>query len=300
MNAFFTDATYNLNRAAALLDQKMDNDQVEDATMQFAFGIERIFKGIIHDVNPLLLLESAKIENAISVLYRDKMIPKHREKADKEARSKRINSRLLSFQGSMLRAAKFSNTTELNIGLLTKLSHYRGIIAHRKIAEFDHSYVKSLILRVFHPIVTSFAAEIGLDLDKCFATKSAQLYRISESLVKQANFQQSFTDLLKQHAKIWEQRSGDENLVATTMKGTQSELVNYPIADTFVEEYPCPACENPSILFIDKDWDVDRTNGEAFVTGIYVSGLECRFCDLELNDYEQFDYLELNEWLVEE
>ena len=35
------------------------------------------------------------------------------------------------------------------------------------------------------------------------------------------------------------------------------------------------------------------------MTGVYVSGLQCRYCGLELNDYEEFDFLKLNEKLAE-
>ncbi len=282
-----------------LLERQMSNPTIQDATMQFAFGAERIFKGILFDINPIFLLESESFDNAVTVLYRDRLIPKHREKADKEAeKHKGANTRLLPFQGAMLRAARFSRTTEDHIGTLTKLSDYRGVIAHRTLDHLPHAELQRFVLRVFQPLISAYALELDLSLDECTANKNNALRRMSVEILQIENFEPLFQQLLADHQKQWDKRKGDAAFIERTLRRTRSELVNDPNVDSMVEEFPCPACGNPSILFIDADWDVEGSRGTAFITGVYVSGLECRFCDLELNDYEQFDYLKLNEWLA--
>jgi hypothetical protein len=54
-----------------------------------------------------------------------------------------------------------------------------------------------------------------------------------------------------------------------------------------------------AIVCIEADWDVEGSAGDAIVTGVFVAGFECKFCGLTLDDYEQFDYFKMNEWLAE-
>ena len=82
------------------------------------------------------------------------------------------------------------------------------------------------------------------------------------------------------------------NREQTKVSGTNSNLV----PDTFVSR-TCPACENVGLLWIEEDWEAGGTTGHGYLTGVYVAGFECRFCDLELNDFEEFDFLKLNERL---
>jgi hypothetical protein len=124
MNKYFTDAIYWLKRVAVLLDDVMTQDQLNDAIIYFAFGVEKIFKAVLWDVNPLFLLEKPVFENACPALYMDKMHEKAKEKAGKEHENKKVNMQVLPFQGSMIRAATFSRAIEASIGAFTHLAGF--------------------------------------------------------------------------------------------------------------------------------------------------------------------------------
>ena len=66
-NDFLDDAIYCLRRASRALRSSMDRDNFYDAITYFAFGMEKLFKAIVHDVNPVFLLEGAGFENAVGL-----------------------------------------------------------------------------------------------------------------------------------------------------------------------------------------------------------------------------------------
>ena len=116
MNEFFENAVYNFSRASGLIKPKMQREEIEDAVVFFAFGVERVFKGIAHDINPMFVYESDSFDNMLSVLYREHLVEPHRTKVEKDAsKSPGPNHNLLPFKASMLRAARFSKTVEDNI-----------------------------------------------------------------------------------------------------------------------------------------------------------------------------------------
>jgi len=300
MNEFLKDALSNLRRASALLAGDQSEEAVQNAILQFAFGVERIFKSIVSDVNPLFILEREKFENALGVLYRDKLIPAHRKVVEKEAaKQSGFNRNVLPFKGSMLRAAKFSQTVEDNIGAFTKLSDMRGVVAHRHLSELNRDEAWRFMLRIFHPTVERFAAELGYPAAEAFEGHSHWLAEQSLRITAEENLKARLDKLFAEHAKRWEKAKSDAAHVAKAERSTAAALKNDPNRDTISEDTLCPACGRAAILTIEVDWDVEGASGPGFVTGVYVSGLECYFCGLQLNDYEEFDYLKLNEGLAQ-
>ena len=47
----------------------MNRDLFYDAAIYFGFGAEKLCKAIIHDVNPVFLLESNGFDNAVFAIY---------------------------------------------------------------------------------------------------------------------------------------------------------------------------------------------------------------------------------------
>jgi hypothetical protein len=169
-NPYAIDAVRNLKRAAALISDEMTDEAVEDATLHFAFGVERCLKAIIYQVNPVFVLDNASFDNAAAALYRRHMAPKHREAADKEAAKGEgaHKSYVIAFAASLVRARKFSETAERNSGLLNKLSDFRGIFAHRPLNQISYSQVTIFLGRVFQPIVKELREELRLDVEEIF------------------------------------------------------------------------------------------------------------------------------------
>lgn len=298
MNEFFNDATYNFNRCAKLLKEGMAKGEIEDALMQFAFGVERVFKGIVFDVNPLFVMENGSFENALGVLYRDKLIEPHRSNTEKTANSKEgFNTQYLAFKGSMLRAAKFSKAVEDSIGAFLKLSDMRGVVAHRPMSRLNHAAANRFLLKLFMPTVSNFAAEERIVLANCIKDARPDLAEITKRVIDTDKLRERMDALFEGHRAEWEKISDKPDLVARIKRETD-EIYRYRNSERHADEYQCPACDNMGIVYIEADWDVEGSGGVPFMTGVYVSGFECKFCGLELTDPEEFDYLRLNEWLA--
>ena len=59
----------------------------------------------------------------------------------------------------------------------------------------------------------------------------------------------------------------------------------------------CPVCENISLLYYEPD--VEYEHGITVLNGLYVTELECNFCRLRIFDYDEVDYLRLNDQLMD-
>jgi hypothetical protein len=300
MNEYLENALHHLRRASALLADNMTEDDVHDAVIQFGFGIEKLCKSILFGVNPVYLLESPGFDNSINVFYSDKMIPSVRAKSEKESGKKDgMNRNVIPLQASMLRAAKFSQGIEDNIGVFTKLADMRGTVAHRVLSQLNTADAQRFLLRLFHPIVTRLAAELGFSADQCFHNnaKAELLATMSQKLTKEENLKEKMEALLSKHYEEWLARKGDLAFVDKAKRETSAALANGRRSDPQARDQCCPACQNEAIMFVEADWDVEGASGEGYITGVYVAGLECKFCGLEVYDFEETDYLKLNEYL---
>ena len=300
MNDFFEGAVYNFRRASGLIKPKMRREEIEDAVLFFAFGVERVFKGIAHDINPMFVYESDGFDNMLSVLYREHLVEPHRTKVQRNAsKSPGPNHNLLPFKASMLRAARFSKTVEDNIGAFTKLSDYRGIVAHRPLSQLDYAGAQRFLQRLFFTIVSAFSAEVKLPLKDCLGLAEVDLEALRKKIVAEDKFIEKFEELLEHHREEWEKLKNDNAHVQKAKRETAAAYNkrDHRWHEIVREEYTCPACENPGIISIEADWDCEGSRGDAWITGIYVAGFECLYCGLQLDDYEQFDYLKMNEYL---
>ena len=68
----------------------------------------------------------------------------------------------------MLKAKNFSQVTHDNMGILTQLSDYRGILAHRLLSLLDEAAARRFSLRYFQPLVGRFVQEHKLDKETFF------------------------------------------------------------------------------------------------------------------------------------
>lgn len=283
------DASGNLKRAAGLVGQKMSCEQLEDAVLQFAFGVERCFKAILASINPVFLLETPSVENAIPVLYRNQL-------KGRAALSKLdgLNSNTLGFKAAMLRAAKFSDEVESRIGLFTKLSDYRNTFAHGLVRDIPWGEAENFLGRVFWPTIETLSEVVQLDLAEIAGERLEQLKKLSERLIKEEQFAEAFEQKLAAHRALWETRKGDAEFVRRATQLTANDTSRRSSGDRH-DVHTCPACDQDAVLTI--EYDYDGSPGDWYLTGVFVTGLTCHFCDLEVTDQEEVDYLKLNEYL---
>jgi hypothetical protein len=248
-NPFLEDAIYCLRRASKALRVGMDRDSFYDAAIYYAFGMEKLFKAIVHDVNPVFLLEGSGFENAVCALYADRLLDQSRKKADKD-----VNRGLIPFQASMLRAAKFSKAVDDNIGKFTKLADIRGALAHRSWTEVDLPEASYFLLLTFAPMVDVFAQEMEFDPDTCFDSDEQQerLMNISKTLAAQENYPEYIKGVLAKHRAIWEARKHKAGEKDKAGAMTSSFLQHLQSGGPYAQATDCPCCGQVGFWNIDS------------------------------------------------
>jgi hypothetical protein len=273
----------------------MGRDDLYDGIVYFSFGIEKLCKAVVHDVSPVLLLEAQSPDNAIGVLFRDRLLPAARHLVDK----RKPNPNLIPFQASMLLAAKFCQAVEDNVGAFTLLADYRGAVAHRSIEDMDAEEAAMFLRRVFFPTVEKLAEELEFESDECYDSQEekGQLQAWSVRLAEDANVPARVQELLAAHRKIWDSRKDDPGMVEVARHYTKSTLENFRPGGPYSHGAPCPACGQQAIILYKFAGKHDYEEDSYVTTGMYAVGLCCRFCDLYTEDYAEIDYLKLNDLL---
>lgn len=292
-NAFLDDAVYCLRRASRALSDDMGRDQLYDATIYYAFGIEKVCKAIVHDVNPVFLLENPKFENAAAVFYPDRLLPPVLKKFETE---KGYDRQLHAFKASMLMAAKFCKVVEDHIGAFTQLADYRGIVAHRSIGEMDTAAAARFLVKTFYPTVVVLAEALEFEETDCFDTpkKQEELRKASDAILAKEDFADEMRALLARHKAMWDARKTDPEEVEKR-KATTRAVLAHRMQGLYSTEMTCPACGQPCVLFYRF---VDKIEDDAIATvGGYAVGLACFFCDLKIQGYGAIDHFKLNEQL---
>jgi hypothetical protein len=291
-NSFLTDATFCFKRASVTLGGHMELPELYDATVYYAFGIEKLCKAIVHDVNPVFLLENQKFENAAAILYADRLLPISPPKAKTD---KDLNRNLLPFKASMLMAARFCQAVEDHIGLFTELADLRGIVAHRSVDEMDIPTASRFLVRTFQPTIEILAKALDFDAADCFvAGQRKTLAEASEAILGHERFAEKIKARVQIHHDLWEQRKVDLGALDEAQVETIDALQRrYP--GLYQTATDCPVCGQQAVLYYKF---IDRVIEDAIATvGQYALRLQCHFCEMYVQGYGEVDYFKLNEKL---
>ncbi|MFO0824976.1 MAG: hypothetical protein U0792_17955 [Gemmataceae bacterium] len=297
MNDYFTDATYWLRRAATTLaanerDAAVDN--IHDAVIDFAFGIEKLLKGILWNVNPLFIFETPSFENACGVLYRDKLLDNAREKAEKEDRKNQFEKNVIPFGASMKRAKVFSQVVATHMGMLTELAELRGLLAHRVVKEMDANETCGFLHRSFLPLAAAFSAELGVKFNEWQKADQEMLEKAHRDEMDRYNFNNRILALITKHKAIFAERQRDAIRMDQASRETHHAL--FVSRSTTLRNLPatCPVCNSKASLQVTLD---EATPPEVELDGNgYITGLECKFCNFEIHDYEDMDYFAIQQF----
>lgn len=299
MNNFTADGVRFLNRASGFIDALREWHDLADAVVYYSFGIERLAKGVLYDINPLFVLEKPDFEVAVQLLYLDRLVTKRRKGAEAEAK-KRKNSdiHVHAFAAAITNAAQFSQTLLDHMGALHQLNEYRGIVAHRTCHDLPSEEVRRFMEKTFCPVVTAFAAEHKLEVAGFFASAGIQnkLCYLSSEIKREEDTEKSITELKSKHKAAWDQKKRNPESAERAAFKTNEEL-RANVAEAGTRWTTCPACGNAAVLYLALDWEPG--DGGAEISGVYVDRLHCFYCDLSLRGYEQIDHLELNRLLYE-
>ena len=297
MNEYYQDAAYFSRRCVESLDPAMSIDAIYDSVLHFAFCVERLFKGVLWDIDPRMVLEDSKEANSFAVLHRVVLLPSVAASIDKSLKGKKPNHNTITFKEAMLKAKNFSQVTHDHIGILTQLSDYRGILAHRVLSLLDEAAARRFALRYFQPIVGQFVQEHNLSQESFFGNDEPTVAGYASSIEKEGKLVTNMEAMLETHRQAWEAHEADNEFIDKAQRLTALTLKDEKHSDYCHRLTTCPACENDATIRIETDWDVEGSRGEGWITGVYASGLGCEYCDLVLDEYEQIDYFKLNDFL---
>lgn len=291
INIFIRDGVKNLSCASKLITKSMSDQDVEDAILQFAFGIERICKGIIFSVNPVFIYASFSYDQTIQEQYSEKLTESGAKRFENK---KGNNTHVLAMYESVEKATHFSDSVSSHKSALLKLKHYRDILVHRSLDEFKHDKVRLWLLEIYYPVTKSIIHEQSIDELNIYQNKEYTLKEYSESSDYGESQKIKLAALLEKHKKMWNSKN-NENLKLEAMRITKLELNQIrDIYDNGCTKHKCPACGQDSILESEvevigdeEDWQID---------GPYAVELRCHYCSLRIGDFELLDYLDVDNW----
>jgi hypothetical protein len=265
---------------------------VIEGLLFFSLGMERILKGILYNLNPIYVLKAQDFKNSVSIFYKDRLLPNFKQNQEISGSP---DTDVLTFKLSLLRAKSISKTTENNTALLFSLSNYRDIIAHNHLSLIDIEKAKILLLRDFYKLIRDYSNELNLKISYFLGPSEIKLASIS------SKYQESIEDKVKikleSHKKRWEQLKEQPGYVDKMREKTESIYeASFKNRESFAEKLECPACHNLALITIEVD--IDYSEGQANPIGAFVSSLKCHFCKLVIEDYDEMDYLNLNDVLV--
>lgn len=291
-NDFIDDATLFIKKASLIVNKGngLEREDIIEGILFFALGLERILKAILFKLNPIYVLKSQDFSNSVAILYKASLLPNYK---DNQEISKKPNSDVLTFKLSLLRAKSVSKTTDKHTALLFSLSNLRDIIAHNHLSRLDIEKLKTMLLRDFYPLILDYSNELSLPINNFLGPLATDLATISAE--HQETIEDKVNMILDAHKKKWEERKTDTTLAEKAKKETKEADSKGNTRESFTVIYDCPACENDSLLFVDVDFDY--SDGEVYPIGTFVRYLNCFYCDLLIEEYDEIDYLELNEVL---
>ena len=294
MNEYHEDASFFLRKAAKLISYLMAREEILDASLFFALGMERMLKGILYDINPIYVFKNQDFKHTAPLLYKSRLLPN-------ASRNQEIASTpeadVLTFKLSLLRAKAFSGATERHSNLLFALANARDIIAHRPLSELDLDKLRLLMQRGFHPLVEDYAKEIGQKTSRFLGSEEVRLSNLSSKTKREEALEEKIEAKLKSHAEQWAMRKEKPDY-AQAMQAKTNTIAAESYLNVTYEKVECPACRNDALITIEPEYDIiDR---EGVLVGVFVSSLRCLFCDLVLDSYEELDYVNVDSLLDEE
>lgn len=282
-NEFHKDAFILLKKVAKEIanEQLITDQQIIDNVLFFAIGVEKLLKAMIYDINPLFILETPDFKNSVTLLY-DTQIK------DKTEVTKNPNGDVIAFHSSVMRATTFSKAVLENKNTLMKLKNARDIIVHHNFNKLEISELKTLLQRDFYPLLSSFSDEHNLGgQTNFFNNLHSKLARISSTL--QDDIQKQIKLKLDASSSHWNALKGVHTYDKKKFEHKTAEILSKDITFPF----ECPSCNNYGVVFTSPILEFDSYRNEMRQTGSDTKAFKCYFCDLEITDYKELDFLKI-------
>lgn len=285
MNSFYKDSHILFKDISGkIADGKIVSkmDVLQNALL-FALGVEKLLKGILYDINPILILENSDFKNAFPVYYKSKLIASNQNSQDIQQDP---NGDVIAFHNSVLRAALVSQTAFDYKNTLMKLKNARDIIVHHCFDKLDIEELKLLLNRDFYPILNSFSKELNWGELYCFNNLHSQLALISSSL--QDDISKRVKLKLESKLAYWNVNKGIKGTIKRSKRQTVELLQN-----EFAYPTECPCCKNKAIVMTKPVMDYNAFLKQEIQVGLDVLKFVCCFCKLEITEYTEMDFLKI-------
>lgn len=286
---FLADAKKLILMSCRDISAQMTELEVIHATTFFSLGVERLLKFVLAEINPVFVLTSGDFKNAAPCLYKHKFVngDQHGVTASKP------DTDVVSFRVAMQRALIFSTGVKENSQLLFSLANYRDILAHRPLSELDTVKANRLLAKDGYKLLNDICSERSLSVQELFGADHDRLRDLSRKMQSEEDFSKAMTDRIEQHKALWLARALQPEFIKQANDITKSLLTSSGHDFSYVP-FTCPACAQEAVARIEPDYDYDPAEKTSYVTGVFVDNINCYFCGLKLQDYEELNYVDAN------
>ena len=288
-NEFLADAKKLILMSCGNIVEQMSELEVIHATTFFSLGIERLLKFVLAEINPVFALTSGDFKNAAPCLYKHKFVNGDLHNVT----SSKPDTDVVSFRVAMQRALIFSTGLKENSQLLFSLANYRDILAHRPLSELDIVKANRLLAKDGYKLVNDICSERSLLVQEFFGASHDRLRDLSRKIQSEEDFSREMAVRIEQHRTLWLSRASQPKFIKQATDTTESLLASSGQDFSYVP-FTCPACAQEAVARIEPDYDYDPAEKTSYVTGVFVDSINCYFCGLKLQDYEELDYVDVN------
>lgn len=169
----------------------------------------------------------------------------------------------------------------------------RSILAHRPLSELDLNKANRLLAKDGYKLVDDICTEHSLQINEFFGQNHNNLCNLGLEMQSEEKFSTEILKNLEEHKKKWLQRESQTEFVNQATDITNS-LLKSSGKDFSYTSFSCPACGQEAVARIEPDYDYDPEEKTSYVTGVFVDNINCYYCDLKLQDYEELNYVNAN------
>ena len=287
-NPYLRDAPIFLGHTATLLCSAETRETVPLALSSAAFGCERLVKAVLWELNPVYVLKDGAFSNSVPVLHAHTLRASARGSGEIKAQP---DADVLTFRVALLRGRCVCEVTDRHAAALHFLSSARDIVAHCDLALLDPDKARRFLLRDFYCIVKDYADRFEQKADIWLA---GRFYPMADLAAKHQD-EPSASLAIKTSAakKKWAELRGVKGYTEKMRSKTAQAVRQKTNSNRVFATTACPACEQEAVLFVELD--SDEGGGGNVLLGAYPRTLQCLFCKLNLDDYNELRELKLDD-----
>ncbi len=295
MNEYTKDGVAFIRRASgkSLDDVFVDPMELNEAVLLYAMGIEKLLKGILWEINPLLIYEDMSLKNICLTVYNDRLTDWARNRlTPKNQNADQPDNKVHTGNATLAAAANFSKTADKRGPTLRELFRLRGIIAHRAKNEFNFRDTLRFLKKHFYPLVSELAFEMKIDDVSMFFADGAEekLKNTAAAIVANDKVAEQCEKLKIDHLAVWQARKDDQIALKKAKASMSLDLDCLSIGSKSFDVVACPFCGQDAILLISM---VEVPDGDGMAEERFVIGLKCHFCAAAITDPDMVEELQL-------